>query len=118
MNDEIIQKIDLIAVGGRKKLDPAEVILLHADINYTHIFLANGDKIIVSYTLKKLADRFSKLDFFIRPNKSFLLNLNFIKNFNDSTIQIIDYSILMSRRKKQFLFEKMKHTDMCFAEKA
>ena len=42
-----------IAIGGRKKVLPNDVVLLVANQNYTTLYFENGDKILVATTLKK-----------------------------------------------------------------
>jgi DNA-binding LytR/AlgR family response regulator len=94
-----------ISIGGRKKVLPSEVILLVADINYTKLFCENGEKIIVATTLGKLEKRFSESNFFFRPHKSFLINLNFVESFEDeNSIKMLNQqSVIISRRKKNLL---------------
>ena len=43
-----------IKLAGKKKVNPAEVLFLKADVNYTEIFLQDGERFIVSKTLKEL----------------------------------------------------------------
>lgn len=80
-----------------------EITYLEADINYTIFHLENGKKIVSSSTLKKY-ETDTQLHGFLRVHKSFLLNPNFIKNFNQigrkATIQLTTGKVLeVSRRK-------------------
>lgn len=80
-----------------------EITYLEADINYTIFHLKNGKKIISSFTLKKYETDI-QLNGFLRVHKSFLLNPQFIKHFNQigkkGTIQLTTGKILeVSRRK-------------------
>lgn len=80
-----------------------EITYLEADINYTIFHLKNGTKMVSSFTLKKYETDI-QLNGFLRVHKSFLLNPQFIKHFNQNgkkaTIQLTNGKILeVSRRK-------------------
>lgn len=89
-----------IPVGGRKSFSAAEIIYIKADTNYSEIYLTDGNKIIVATTLKVLEHRFSE-NGFIRINKSYLINKQYVTDFSDSYL-ILSNSIccIFSRRKK------------------
>ena len=103
----------LINVGGRKKIQLSEIIMLQADVNYTYIHLIDGSKIMVSYTLKKLAERFIDFEYFIRPNKSVLMNIKYATSFDGMFLQIslptgeVLQNAAISRRKRPFILERM-----------
>ncbi|GGD79610.1 hypothetical protein GCM10011514_49480 [Emticicia aquatilis] len=105
---------DLISVGGRKKIALKEIIMLRAEVNYTYVYLTDGSRFLVSYTLKKLAKRFSEFDYFVRPNKSVLLNTKYTSSFDGLVLQIslpngeILQNAVISRRKKPIIQQKMK----------
>lgn len=80
-----------------------EITYLEADINYTIFHLKNGTKMVSSFTLKKYETDI-QLNGFLRVHKSFLLNPQFIKHFNQNgkkaTIQLTNGKTLeVSRRK-------------------
>jgi DNA-binding LytR/AlgR family response regulator len=100
------------SVNLKRKLNVTseEIILLRADVNYTEIFFTNGEKIILSKTLKELERKFNlATDLFFRTHKSFLINLSYIQSFqpNDSkNIRLINDEIaILSRRKKDAFLE-------------
>ena len=91
-----------IAIGGRTTVNPEEVIMLKADINYTIVHYADGTKCVVATTLKRLEARFAPHHFY-RTNKSFLVNLNCIKHFfsHSNSLQMSNNQVVtVSRRKK------------------
>jgi two-component system LytT family response regulator len=93
-----------IHIGGRKSVSPDEVILLEADINYTKLYLLDGKKIHVATTLKQLEKRFVLLQNFFRTNKSYIINLSYMANYQEDTQSILmqnEKSILVSRRRKK-----------------
>lgn len=94
-----IESTHLIAIGGRQKVCPDEVIMLKADINYSIIYLIDGTKLIVATTLKKLEERFSQFAF-IRMNKTYLINSQYvIEEQKDSMKLSNSFVITFSRRK-------------------
>ena len=104
---------ELINVGGRKKVELKQIIMLRADLNYTYIHLLDGSTILVSYTLKKVAERLIAFDYFIRPNKSILLNMQYVTNFDGTLLQIsfpsgeVLKNTVISRRKREAIYQKM-----------
>ncbi|WP_435354374.1 LytR/AlgR family response regulator transcription factor [Emticicia sp. SJ17W-69] len=93
---------DLIKVGGRIKLFSKDVAYFEADINYTIIHYTIGKRKIVATTLGHIQERIG--NGFIRPNKSFLINLEFINSclLGELLLQN-DLKVNMSRRKKNQL---------------
>lgn len=104
---------DYLNIGARKQISLKEIIMLRADINYTYVYLIDGSRFLVSYTLKKLAKRFSELEYFVRPNKSVLLNTKYTSSFDGLVLQIslpsgeILQNAVISRRKKPIIRQKM-----------
>lgn len=98
-----------IHIGGRQQVNPKEVVMLQANVNYTVLFFTNGKKAIVATTLKSLESRFEPFDFF-RTHKSYLVNLKCIQNFSEVTnkIRMTDNHIVtVSRRKLLRLKEQL-----------
>ena len=105
--------VELIHIGSRRQVELEQVIMLQADLNYTYVHLLDGSSILVSCTLKKMAERFVAFDYFIRPNKSVVLNMQYITSFDGSLLQIsfpsgeVLKNTVISRRKKKFINQKM-----------
>lgn len=103
----------LINVGGRKSIEAHDVIMLQAETNYTYIHLVDGTKFLVSYTLGKIAERLGEFSFFIRPNRSVLLNAHYTTRFDGLFLQIslpngtVLKNASISRRKKHQIIEQM-----------
>ncbi|MFN8428786.1 MAG: LytTR family DNA-binding domain-containing protein [Spirosomataceae bacterium] len=64
--------INTIHVGSRTYLSPDEIEFIKADFSYSHIFLKNGRRILVSTNLQKLQERFGEN--MVRVHRSFLIN--------------------------------------------
>ncbi len=103
---------NLILLGSRYRANPQEIILLQADINYTQILMTDGSKMTVATSLKKLEKRFAVCPAFFRTHKSFLININYIKNYDaeadETFVQMQnDYRVIISRRKKEAFKERI-----------
>lgn len=93
----------LVNIGGYEKISPTKIVMLKADINYTIIYLEDGKKILSSTTIGILEKRLKDFLFF-RPNRSFVVNLQFMSGFDDKdkTTRIRmrnDTDISISRRR-------------------
>lgn len=89
-----------IHVGSRTHIQPETVVMIQADINYSLIYLLNGNKVIVSTCLKKLENRFAPIDSFARVHKSFIVNLNYLKSYEEGQFLLEnDLKCVVSRRK-------------------
>jgi DNA-binding LytR/AlgR family response regulator len=95
------QDIQNIHIGGRKAVNPQEVAMLQADVNYTVLYFTDGNKSIVATTLKTLESRFKPFNFY-RTHKSYLVNIACVKCYLKPHNQVQmsdDKKILVSRRK-------------------
>lgn len=84
-----------------------KIVYLKADNNYTIFYLKSGKKIMSSFTLKHHEHK-AILSGFIRPNRSFLINPEYIEQvFEDSSLFFIQMSngdkIETSKRRKERL---------------
>jgi two-component system LytT family response regulator len=60
-----------------------EIVRCQSDKNYTHFFTSDGEKIVVSKTLKEYDELLKSYGFF-RVHQSHLINLSFVKRFEKS----------------------------------
>ena len=60
-----------------------EIIRCQSDKNYTHFYTSEGDKIVVSKTLKEYDELLRSYGFF-RVHQSHLINLSYVKRFEKS----------------------------------
>lgn len=88
-----------VSIGGRLAVCPNDVIMLQANINYSLIYLADGQRLLVATTLKKLEERFS--DFaFVRMNKTYMINTDYIIEESENALKLSNsLTITFSRRK-------------------
>jgi DNA-binding LytR/AlgR family response regulator len=99
-----------VLIGARKRVQPKDIVLLRADINYTVVYYKNGQSTLVATTLKSLESRFKSFGFY-RTHKSYLVNLEFISAYNEQNKQVemlTQLKATVSRRKKEGLLEYMR----------
>ena len=81
----------------------SEMIYMKADENYTNIFLMTGKKILTSRQLKCYDNDLYKLQFY-RINRSYLVNVNHIKEIyfkdNPRVVMTNDIVVNIPRRRK------------------
>jgi two-component system LytT family response regulator len=88
----------------KQKLFSTDIMYLKADTNYTDFFLKDGRKVTSSFTLKHhQADE--RLKDFLRVNKSYLVNRNYINECRTIQREIMIYlingdEIKVSRRRR------------------
>lgn len=80
-NDISTESYFLIAgFHGRQLIDAEQIIRLQGERNYTWLYLVNGEKHLLSITLRRIE---AQLPQFLRINKGHLINPVFIKRFHD-----------------------------------
>lgn len=72
--------MEAIHVGSWLKVNPLDIKLLRADINYTYIHFFDGRQVMVSTTIKKIQARLPEIGF-LRVNRKEIINTGFIKEY-------------------------------------
>jgi two-component system, LytTR family, response regulator len=108
--DESSQKIILSTAEMIHVINVDDIIRCESDNYYTYFFFIDGRKLLVSKTLKENEELLSNHNF-IRPHKSHLVNVKYIKSFirqEGGYIIMTDGSkIPVSRRKKDKIMETL-----------
>ena len=103
-------KLALPTLEGITFIKTENVIYCKASGNYTEIYVSDGQKHLVSRQLKEYDDLLSDHDFF-RIHHSFLINLNFVKNYvkgeGGYVVMTDDASLDVSRRKKDAFLSRI-----------
>lgn len=93
-------------------IETDQILRCESDNYYTNFFLIDGKKILVSKTLKENEEMLGGHNF-IRPHKSHLVNVKYIKGFlrtDGGYIEMTDGSkIPVSRRKREKIIEIITH---------
>jgi two-component system LytT family response regulator len=102
--EEEVRKIALPMSDGLLFIEVADIAMFEAERVYTHVFLKNGSKILVSKPMRTFEDILSNRPTFFRPHRSYLVNINFIKKYIKGESMILmdnNVSIPLSRERKQ-----------------
>ncbi len=98
-----IEKIALPSLNGIEFVKLNDIVRCEAESNYTVFYLINGEKIVVSKTLKEYEDILSRNNFF-RIHKSVIINIKYLKKYikgDGGTVIMEDGTELaVSRRRK------------------
>ena len=112
LNSTTPNKIALPIAEGFLFVEQNEIIYLEADNSYTTIYFTNGNKILVSRSLKEFVDIINSPEFF-KPHRSYYVNSNHIRQYNrqdsGSLVMDNDHTIYIARDKKQDFIEFMKN---------
>lgn len=109
------QKSDKIILSTAEQMHVVEIdsiIRCESDNYYTRFFFTNGKSLLVSKTLKENEELLREHEF-IRPHKSHLINLKYVRGFNrqqGGQIIMTDGSIIpVSRRKREQVIGYISH---------
>lgn len=98
-----IRKIALPMNDGLLFVEVNEIVFFEADRAYSHVYLSNGSKITVSKPMRIFEDMLSSRNFFYRPHRSYLVNLNYIRKYlRGESMLVLDnnFQIAVSRDRK------------------
>lgn len=115
-----ISRLTLPNGQGYRLVDLDEIVHIEADSNYSIFHLKNVEKITVSKVLKDYEEILPD-DRFMRIHKSSIVNLKYVKEYNNKNGLILSLSngesIVVSRRRASDFFEKMKNYSQLQGEK-
>ncbi|MFN3489733.1 MAG: LytTR family transcriptional regulator DNA-binding domain-containing protein [Emticicia sp.] len=93
-----------IKIGGRTKLFSEDVAYFEANINYTIIHYYQGRNKIVAINLGQIHERIGEKCGFIRPNRAYLINLQFVNKYQLGKLFLQnDMKVSISRRRQKQL---------------
>lgn len=89
-----------VHVGSRRFLAPHEILYLESNINYTQIYLVNGQTFLSSTTLKIIENRLLAHHNFMRVNHGCIINQDYLKPNEKLCFTLPDKrTVAFSRRK-------------------
>jgi two-component system LytT family response regulator len=90
-----------------------DILYCMADGNYTNVYFINGEKIMISQTLK-VYDRILSPHNFFRIHNKYLVNIGFIKKYTRGKTGYVilenDIELPVSETYKKSFFEQMEHS--------
>jgi two-component system, LytTR family, response regulator len=103
-----VKRVALTASDHLVFVDVNDILYCESDSNYTTFFLANGEKVIISKTLKDVEEMLGGDDFF-RVHASYLINMKHVSKFTRGdggfVVMSNNQQISVSRKKKDEFFE-------------
>ncbi|SOE20262.1 two-component system, LytT family, response regulator [Spirosomataceae bacterium TFI 002] len=93
--------LELLFQAMKEKINITEIMYLEADANYTILHLKSGEKIISGYHLAHHTKQFEKEISFIRPNRKYAVNIDFISECKQDVLRVNQLKIPISRRRKE-----------------
>ncbi|MGL4629568.1 MAG: LytTR family transcriptional regulator DNA-binding domain-containing protein [Leadbetterella sp.] len=95
-----LSPFEFIHVGSRTAIQPADIVLIEADISYSLIHLQNGDKVLVSTNIQKLQERLLPFQSIVRAHRSYLINTDYLTDVEGHKATLINnLSCGISRRR-------------------
>lgn len=114
---KLFDKIAIPTSNGIFLVELSKIVRLEGEGNYSFIFLADGQKLLISKTLSAF-EEFLPDDLFIRIHKSHIINIGFIKTVirQNPTYVVLSnlIEIPISPSKKEILFEKLQENVFFF----
>jgi len=107
MDANSLKKLVVSNLNGFKVVPLSVIIYMQAEVNYTYIFLENGEKLLTSKTMKEYETLLTDYGFF-RIHQSYLINLSHVQEYikgEGGTVNIPGKKSLpvSRRRKKEFI---------------
>ena len=94
--------------GGVSFIDLNDIIYSEASNNYSKLILTNGNRFLISKTLKDVQEVLEE-EHFLRVHRQYIINLNHVKQFNrnDGVLTMTNgENIPVARNQKERLIEK------------
>lgn len=90
-----------INIGSRTEVEASQMLFCVSDANYTKVFLNDGKVILTSTNLGKIEERSGNFKHMVRPNRSYLVNVNYASFMEDrqSILLKTGKQIRISRRR-------------------
>lgn len=76
-----VDKLKISTFNGFSLIEIKDILRLESDSNYTNVYLMDGNKLVVSKTMKEFEPYLDELNFF-RIHRSHIINVNFVKGYN------------------------------------
>ncbi|QDW23840.1 LytR/AlgR family response regulator transcription factor [Pedobacter sp. KBS0701] len=108
MNMERVNKIAVSSLSGIVFINLDDILYVEASSNYSILVLLNGEKVIISKTLKDVQEILEDRNFF-RIHRQYIINLNKVKFFNKNDCLLTlenNKQLQVARIQKDKLIEK------------
>jgi len=102
------KKIPLLLSDGKNEnvIDQQNILFVKADHIYNQFFLKGNHELIVRQSLSSIQEKLDP-EMFMQVHRSFIVNLNQVKSWNNQKAILPGHEIPISRSKKKEFFERM-----------
>ncbi|MBI3240418.1 MAG: response regulator transcription factor [Flavobacteriia bacterium] len=105
------RKLAVPTSDGLRFIQLDVIIFMEADSSYCTIYLNDGKHVLVSRPLKYFSDKLEGERVFLRPHKSFIINMNYLQEYvkeDGGALKLTNgHSIPISRQKKDEVLKEM-----------
>jgi len=105
------RKIAIPTSEGLKFVQLDSVVYLEADSSYCNIHLSDKKQVVVSKPLKYFSDKLEGDRIFLRPHKSYIINMNYLQEYvkeDGGMLKLSNGSLIpISRQKKDEILKEM-----------
>jgi len=99
----------LVSVGGRYRVQPEQVVMLVASINYTTLYLANGRQFTIARTIRRVQESLQPYGHFVRTSRAQVINWAYVSQRNSGELLLQNNQIIkISRRRKKEIQQTQK----------
>lgn len=106
---KIMKTFKTLHPNSKSKINLEEIVRIEADINYSHLILSSGGKLIIARTLKAYEKELSIP--FLRVNKSCMINMHFLEKESINkklVIRLVDgFQASVSRRRIHYVVDSI-----------
>ncbi len=110
---KLFEKIAIPTSSGIILVEQSKIVRLEGEGNYSYLYLADGQKILISKTLSTF-EQFLPDDLFVRVHKSHLINISYIRTIlKTSPPYLVMYNLIeipISPSKKDILISKLQES--------
>jgi len=105
------RKLAIPTSDGLKFVQLDSIVYLEADSSYCNIYFNDKKQAVVSKPLKYFSDKFERDRIFLRPHKSYIINMNYLQEYVKEDGGMLKLSngamIPISRQKKDEILKEM-----------
>ncbi|GHB78162.1 LytR/AlgR family response regulator transcription factor [Persicitalea jodogahamensis] len=100
----LLNTFEQVPIGAYKRAYPNEILSCQGDRNYTHIYLTNDRKVLVSLTLGVLESRLAS-SHFLRLTRGWLVNKYHIRDFDGTSVTLSNgQTVEVARRRRHEVY--------------
>ncbi len=100
----LLNNFEQVPIGARKQAYPDEILYCQGDRNYTHVYMTNDRKVLVSLTLGVLESRLASKQF-LRLTRSWLVNKQHIRDYDGSSVTLSNgMTVEVARRRRHEVY--------------